>query len=366
MTLRTAAFQTVGTDPAEDLRAGLVRGFTGMPGVVGSTAMLVTANGTPNFTVNIAQGGAIIPGSQNAPTQGFYSAWNDAVVNVNIAAAPGANSRIDLVCVLVDDRGGGYAVNPAATTANAPQFIVVTGVAAPSPSVPAVPANALPLAKIAVASSTVSITSGLITDVRPFACATGGTLAMTSTQLANQIASAFTPGVGQCCYQTDTGKELFYYGATTLWQQSWQSAWALPAQPLKVTAWQLLNATSYTDVTGLTALTFAATLNRVYELKALIPGYVVNGPSKFFINIYNVTSSTQIAEMGFTGTTAGDNMSAQVIGYFTAGATASVTFKVQMRMGGAAMSFQTLSAAGIPAVFSVVDIGPASTTPPSP
>jgi len=45
-------------------------------------------------------------------------------------------------------------------------FNVVTGVAAPSPSVPATPTNSIALARVAVGAGAVSITAGNITDVR--------------------------------------------------------------------------------------------------------------------------------------------------------------------------------------------------------
>lgn len=37
-----------------------------------------------------------------------------------------------------------------------------------------------------------------------------------------------SPGVGQTIYETDTGKELMYYGATTGWKPKWFHKWGSP------------------------------------------------------------------------------------------------------------------------------------------
>ncbi len=122
--------------------------------------LLVSANGTPNMTVLVAAGEALINGTQSSIYQGAYHCLNDASVSLSIAAADPTNPRIDLVVAQVRD---------AAYSGSNNDWIlaVVTGTPAPSPSPPATPNNAIVLAQVAVAALASSITSGNITDKRP-------------------------------------------------------------------------------------------------------------------------------------------------------------------------------------------------------
>jgi hypothetical protein len=158
--------------------------------------MLVTANGTPNMSVNVAAGECVINGTQNAVTQGAYHGLNDATVNLTIAASNATNPRIDIVVAQVRD---------AAYSGGNNDFIlaVVTGTPAGSPSPPATPANAIVLAQVAVAANAASITGGNITDKRPFAgpapfkayayAANSQTLASGTPALINVNAIDFDP-----------------------------------------------------------------------------------------------------------------------------------------------------------------------------
>src|SRR4051812_32925977 len=71
-------------------------------GIVGTGDLLVTANGTPNMTVNVAAGAALVAGSLT-PTQGYYKVYNDASVSLAIAAANATNPRIDIVVLTIND-----------------------------------------------------------------------------------------------------------------------------------------------------------------------------------------------------------------------------------------------------------------------
>lgn len=68
---------------------------------------------------------------------------NDGNVNVPLAAAPSANSRIDVVYVKQNETR-----SPMSDSSNVPAFGVVEGVAAAVPVAPAVPAGALALAQV--------------------------------------------------------------------------------------------------------------------------------------------------------------------------------------------------------------------------
>lgn len=137
----------------------VAQGAQGVRTYVGGD-LLVSANGTPNMSVNVAAGEALVNGTQNTTSQGAYHCLNDATVNLTIAASDPTNPRIDIVVAQVQDAAysGGT---------NAWSLAVVTGTPAPSPSPPATPNNAIVLAQVAVAANATSITSGNITDTRP-------------------------------------------------------------------------------------------------------------------------------------------------------------------------------------------------------
>lgn len=136
-------------------------GGTLVEGVFANGDLKVTANGTPNMTVNVAAGAAIVAGTE-ASTQGAYEVDNDASVSLAIAAADGTNPRRDLIVARVRD-----AAYPASAT-NTWALEVVTGTPAASPADPTLPANSYALARVAVAAGATTITSGNITDLRDY------------------------------------------------------------------------------------------------------------------------------------------------------------------------------------------------------
>ena len=123
-------------------------------GLVGGIAMsgdfAVTQNGTPNMSVNVAAGLGVVAGSNNAPVQGCYNAYNDAAVNVIVPTANASFPRIDLICLTIQDAYYSGGTNTALLQD-------VAGVAASSPTVPAAPANSLVLAHIYVGAAVTSI-----------------------------------------------------------------------------------------------------------------------------------------------------------------------------------------------------------------
>ncbi len=116
-----------------------------------------------NMSVDVAAGSCCVPGTDTAD-QGSYLCHSSAVENVVLNAAPGAGtSRIDAIVAQVRDAtviGG---------TSNDWLVTKVTGTASASPSPPTVPASAIELARVTVASGTASVTNALITDRRSFA-----------------------------------------------------------------------------------------------------------------------------------------------------------------------------------------------------
>jgi hypothetical protein len=163
--------------------------------------LLVSANGTPNMTVNVAAGQCLVQGTESG-FEGGIVGTNDGVVNLAIAAADATNPRRDLIVarwysetVIVGSRRF--------------SLEVVTGSPGASPSDPATPANSTVLARVAVAAATSSITAGAVTDIRSFTTALGGCLPCLST------GRPAAPYAGQSIFETDT--KLFRVYDGTAW-----------------------------------------------------------------------------------------------------------------------------------------------------
>jgi len=177
MAMRTeATFIQANAHPAENVRlalggifgvdAGAFSGGVGAldpgHGLQRPGALAVSENGgTPDMSVDVAAGGAWIRGTESA-SQGCYHVYNDATENVAVATSDVNNPRIDLVVVRVADDSYSGSDNQATLE-------VVTGTPGSSPSVPAVPDNALVLARIDVAANVSSITDAAITPVATLA-----------------------------------------------------------------------------------------------------------------------------------------------------------------------------------------------------
>jgi hypothetical protein len=139
--------------------------------------MAVTQNGTPNMSVNVAAGRAVVLGD-NATNQGQYIVRNTATLNVPISASDATNPRRDIVCVRVRDAFYAGSNNDAA-------IVVVEGTPAPSPVDPTIPPNHLPLARVTVAAGATTIVAANITSlrtlVRPWNVAWGRVASATAT-----------------------------------------------------------------------------------------------------------------------------------------------------------------------------------------
>jgi len=125
-----------------------------------ATPLVVAASSGMNITV--AKGAAVIPSASGA-TDGAYRVQNSASQTLTVAASDPTNPRIDIVVVQI-----------LATSPPTGAVSIITGTAAPSPSAPATPSNAILLAQIAVAAGVSSIVAGNISDRRLFTTAAGG------------------------------------------------------------------------------------------------------------------------------------------------------------------------------------------------
>ena len=170
------------------------------------------------------------------------------------------------------------------------------------------------------------------------------------------------PYVGQTIYETNTGRLLVYYGATTGWQPPWGQPWGFMngiALPTSFTQ----SSTSTFDVTGM-YVTFTATNNRFYKISAFMPAIErVNGVATAFC-LFNGASELQLCVVD--GSNPGTfNVVAPAhlvkIDTFTAG---SVTLKCSVRSLGGSGTMSAHAGGGTPSLI-VEDIGPAVSTAPT-
>ena len=124
--------------------------------VAASTGCAVTPGAA--MSANVASGQVAVPTQNNS---GSTLCSSDATENVVLAAAPGTNSRIDLIVCQPrgNDLDGG--------ANNDFIFTAVTGTVAASPVAPAAPAGSAALAQVLVTTGMASVPAGNITDLRP-------------------------------------------------------------------------------------------------------------------------------------------------------------------------------------------------------
>lgn len=144
--------------------------------------------GTAGMSYQVAAFNAVTSRSGN----GVEFIANDGATSVATTAAPGANSRIDVIWV-----------RPLFTTyadgSSDPVFGVTQGVAAALPSKPSIPAGALELATAVVLSTTTQTATAVITQTYPYTAAEGGVVCVrNSTEL-----TAWTPADGAHAYRID-------------------------------------------------------------------------------------------------------------------------------------------------------------------
>jgi hypothetical protein len=110
------------------------------------------------MSVRVASGWAAIVGTTTT-NMGVYTIFNDATDTLTITTANPTNPRIDLVCATVRDAFYSGANNDVI-------FQVIAGTPGATPSAPALPANSVSLATVAVGAAVTQINAGDITDTR--------------------------------------------------------------------------------------------------------------------------------------------------------------------------------------------------------
>jgi hypothetical protein len=302
----------------------------GAHGVVYATDLAVTQNGTPNMSVNVAGGTCLIRGTENQ-NQGVYCGYNDATLNVVVAASDPTNPRRDLVVAKVRDS---FYSGASADFS----IVVVTGTPAASPVDPAVPADALVLARIAVAATSTTVVNANITDLRTRAYALGALGVGLSTNRPSG------PYQGQPWYDSDLYALNQYTTATTSWRPPWNMPWGSVGVQSYSTATNSGVSSVFADVGP--SVTFTAVANRIY--KATLTVGLSNGAG----------TQLGVVAIASTGTSGGDYAGLGGTLYVTGLAAGSQTIKARAYSTDAnPVSFQNASNTSF---LIVEDIGPAA------
>lgn len=217
-----------GTSPvntAANYRQGLLGAFLApapggpmvwRPGVLPTTALAGGAtNGdlwvyqttTASNQVQIVPGGCVIPRSGAAG--GPYTVYFNATSLLTTDAGSSSNPRIDVVYVQLTDA----ALGDSGTQGG--QLAIVNGTPSSSPVVPTIPTNAIPLAQLARAANSTTVTTANITDVRKSSGLCGGIRCLLPGDL-NADAGSY---IGEVTYDNVTSKlsGLRYWGADGTW-----------------------------------------------------------------------------------------------------------------------------------------------------
>jgi len=158
MTVRTPpSWLQNGSHPAENDRL-TTQALWATTGIINSASLLVTQNTPPGLSVVVNSGWAAIVGTTQA-NMGTYVTYNDASSVLSLNTANPTNPRIDLVCATVNDAYYTGSLNNVVLQ-------VVAGTPAGSPVAPALPANSITLATVAVGAGATAITNANITDTR--------------------------------------------------------------------------------------------------------------------------------------------------------------------------------------------------------
>lgn len=187
------------------------------------TDATVTAQGTPNMTVNVSPFQAVIP---DANGRAYVYTSDSSVVSPAFATASGSHPRIDLLIARVyDNAAGDSAATTSLTLPGSAGSItvqsvtgtveIVTGTPAASPTAPALPnTRCIILSVVTVPTSATSIVTGDIASSgggatrAPFTVAAGGMLPVTTFSALPAAAYEGMPG-----WASDVNQPYVYDGA---------------------------------------------------------------------------------------------------------------------------------------------------------
>jgi hypothetical protein len=169
-------------------------------------------SGTANMSYNVRAFSAV---TSRGSTAGAVLLTNDAVVNVATTAAPGSNSRIDVVYLWQRE----FSIDG---TDSEPVIGVLQGTSAADPTAPSLASfpGAIELARIVVPSGVTATNSGTtITQTAPFTAVDGGVVSFRNTTEMAAWTSALT---GQKAIDRST--TVVYVWDGSAWK-AWESDW---------------------------------------------------------------------------------------------------------------------------------------------
>lgn len=234
--------------------------------------MAVAQASSPNMSVDVGSGHAMIPGTENAK-QAIYSCFNDGTKNFAISASDPSLPRIDLVVAKVEDTA--YS-----GITNAWSIAVVTGIPASSPAAPTAPANSVTLAQIAVGAGVTSIVTANITDTRPWMVASGGILPVRSLAERDALLGVYE---GFAVWRQDTDYLNIWNG--TSWTHYGRFSDATIATS------QTSSSTGYTD---LATIGPSVTLDTGTGAEVTIASYVSNSGGNHSYTSFAISGATTL------------------------------------------------------------------------
>lgn len=276
------AWQQGGTYSARTDRLSIITGLLGYHGNSGDEASLrtrsgvrpsyqhqhlaVTAQGTPNMTVNVAAGICYVQ-NKDLANYGAYTLVNDSPITLTIAASSGTQFRRDTVVVQVLDAETLGVVNSASAVVVQGPYAATAG----GTSRGTIPPNSIILADIAVDAGVTSIPGGKISDARQYQVAAGGILPATAATVPDHLAP------GQMVYGVDS--DTFYYGTlagtTKQLPIAGSTAVGSVSHKDKTSAQAVSSATTGTTLINDTELALVVAANARYEIETCI---IYDGP----------------------------------------------------------------------------------------
>lgn len=180
------------------------------------------------------------------------------------------------------------------------------------------------------------------------ATGTGLTICTSATRPAS-------PAVGQNIYETDTGKHLVYYGATTSWRPPWANPWGYISFATTASA---INSTgnSYASLLSWSGTPLA---NRRYLMVGIV-SLSGTGAGNLTSAIGNSVGTTDITQVSYSSASGYYYSQTVQNVYTTTGSAMTKVFQFAQTSGtGPATAVSGAS-------LLVQDIGPATATPPTP
>lgn len=174
----------------------------------GSVVVGNTDTGTMSYSVRAAVFALPLLG---VTSSGAVVAVNDALFKATTTAAPGSNSRIDVIWV----RQHAVASDGGPDANNIFEIAVTQGTAAASPSVPAIPTGAMALAQAVMTSGSTSTNALAFTQVHGWTAAAGAPIPVRNSTERN----ALTEYDGMRCYRLDTRSFETWWSSDSGWHR---------------------------------------------------------------------------------------------------------------------------------------------------